>query len=65
LPAGFLAAAGGGVQVLMLPFYSVPFVFFREVAAQVTARLAQHKEEEHIKEDEDEDDGKLQGSSDP
>jgi hypothetical protein len=33
------------LQVLMLPFYPVPFVFFREVAAQVAAQLAQRAED--------------------
>jgi hypothetical protein len=30
-------------QVLMVPFYPVPFVFFNEVAAQVAAQLAERE----------------------
>jgi hypothetical protein len=36
------------LQVLMLPFYPTPCVFFREVAAQVAAQLAQRGDDEEI-----------------
>jgi hypothetical protein len=42
------------LQVLMVPFYPVPFVFFNEVAAQVSAQLA--KREEEAEQDADDDD---------
>jgi hypothetical protein len=53
------------LQVLMLPFYPVPFVFFREVAAQVAAQLAQHEDDEENNNGDDDhnsDDGEEQPS---
>jgi hypothetical protein len=41
------------LQVLMLPYYPVPFVFFKEVAAQVAAQLAQRAEDEDNAEGDD------------
>jgi hypothetical protein len=42
------------LQVLMVPFYPVPFVFFSEVAAHVASNLAQR--EEQVDEDSQDDD---------
>jgi hypothetical protein len=53
------------VQVLMYPYFPVPFVFFKEVAAQVTARLTQHADDEDGKADDNDDndeDRKPEGS---
>jgi hypothetical protein len=41
------------LQVLMLPYYPVPFVFFKEVAAQVAAQLAQRAANEDNAEGDD------------
>ncbi|WIA10766.1 hypothetical protein OEZ85_010935 [Tetradesmus obliquus] len=55
------------MHVLMLPFYPVPYVFFKEIEAHVAERLTQRAEEQQqdSKEDEADEDGeKGEGSND-